>query len=965
MASRKPALVGRRAELEAIEEALAALDDQHAGGVVELAGEPGIGKTRLLDELRALAHRRGHLVLSGRAAEFEGELPFGVFVDALDDYLASLDPERLEALAGRAAPLLAVAFPAFEQLAAGSEPVLTEERFRTHRAVRTLLSRLAERQPLVLVLDDVHWADAGSAEMLCHLLAHPPVGAVLVVVAFRPAQVTGRLAAVLAASLRLEEARRLDLEPLAPAEAQELLGPAVSIPLRDRLYLESGGNPFYLQELARDAARPSERPLQASDGEPNVPEAVRTALRSEIGSLPVSTQVLLQGAAVAGDPFDEDLAVLAADIGTEEALQGLDDLLHAGIISPTPTPRRFAFRHPILRAAAYDCAGRSWVVRAHARIADAMAKRGEAASARAHHIARSASKGDLVAVAALTEAGDTIASRVPAAAAEWYRAASRLLPETVEAVPQRISLLIATATALGSSGSLEESAEALGEVLDLLPSGEPARAGVVAYCAGVEHLLGRHSQARARLREAYHGLVEPGSREGVALAIELSGSCAYESSAEEGRSWAQKALDGSRALGDRPMEAVAAALLSYFGYAQGLPADPELAVAADLTMALDDTLLATRLDLPIYLCFTEAQFERFEEAIALCERAARVSRATGQGAYLAGTMTAKAYALMLSGRLTEAKQVIDGVIEAFRLSPNVFLAEATAFAAMVASWTGDNEAALRWGEESVELARLQEPGVIPAVAGLALAVALVEVGQFERAKAIVFEMCGGEELTRMMRACRVIVYEALTQVDLALDRPEAAKHWAAAAMATTHGGALAVEFAFAARAQALVLAAAGDHGAAAELALSAAEGAEAAGSPVEASRCLILAGRTLAQVGERDRAVALLEQAEERLTFSGAFGFRDQAQKELRRLGRRVTRRAGPLRLDDGLRALTERERELAVLVAQGLTNRQIAASAYLSEKTVERHLSHIFAKLGVSGRAGLAAIVAADSGSA
>jgi DNA-binding NarL/FixJ family response regulator len=217
----------------------------------------------------------------------------------------------------------------------------------------------------------------------------------------------------------------------------------------------------------------------------------------------------------------------------------------------------------------------------------------------------------------------------------------------------------------------------------------------------------------------------------------------------------------------------------------------------------------------------------------------------------------------------------------------------------------------------------------------------------------------------MMRACRVIVYEALTQIDLALGRPEAAGRWAAAAIATTQGGELAVEFAFAARAQALVLAAAGDHGAAAELALRAADRAEAGGSPVEASRCLILAGRSLAQVGERSRAIAALETAEERLTLSGAFGFRDQAQKELRRLGRRVTRRSGLARPDAGLRALTDRERELAGLVARGLTNRQIAASIYLSEKTVERHLSHIFAKLGVSSRAGLAAIVAADPGTA
>lgn len=962
MGDHRPALVGRRGELGAIDEILAVLGDEGAGGVLSVAGEPGIGKTRLLDELRSRARRRGCLVLAGRAAEFEGELPFGVLVDAMDDHLAALDPKRLVALAGRAAALLAVAFPAFEPMAAGSPAVLTEERFRTHRAVRSLLSALAEAQPLVLVLDDLHWADAGSVEMLSHLLAHPPLGAVLLVVAFRPAQLARRLDSALADRLRLDGARRLDLAPLDRAEAHQLLGPAVSVPLRDQFVEQSGGIPLFLQELARGAARPS-APARPSGMTPHVPDAVRMVLKSEITTLSVSAQALLHGAAVVGDPFEEDLAAIAADIGAGEALAAFDELLQAGIIGPTTTPRRLAFRHPIVRAAAYESGAVAWVVRAHARIADALAKRGEAASARAHHIERSAASGDAVAVAALTEAGDMIASRAPATAAEWYRAACRLLPATAEAVPQRISLLIATATALGTSGSLEQGAGALGEVLDLLPPELPARTAVVAYCAGLEHLLGRHGQARARLLDAYHALADRDSREGVALAIELSAACGYESAADEGRGWAERGLAGSRALGDRPMEAAAAGLLSYFGYALGLPADPELSAAAGLVAALDDTQLATRLDVPLYLAWAQVQHERFDDGIALCERAARVSRATGQGAYLAGTMTARAWGLMVTGRLAEAKSVIDGAIEAFRLSPNVFLAEVTGFAAMVASWTGDNEAAVRFGEEGVELARLQEPGVLPAVAGFSMAVALVEIGQFERAKAVVFETCGGPELTRMVRAGKVVAYEALTRADLALGRPEAAQHWASEAAAATHGGALPVESAYAARAGALVLAAGGDHGAAVEVALGAAERADAAGSPVEAARCRIIAGRSLARAGDRDRAVALLEQAEERLTLSGAFCFRDHAEKELRRLGRRVTRRSGPLGRDEGLRALTERELELAALVARGRTNRQIAASAYLSEKTVERHLSHIYGKLGISSRAGLAAIVAADPG--
>ncbi|MDP9075141.1 MAG: LuxR C-terminal-related transcriptional regulator, partial [Actinomycetota bacterium] len=919
---------------------------------------------RLLDELAARAQHRDFLVLGGRAAEFEGELPFGVVVDAMDDYLAGLDRERLVALAGPAAPLLAAALPAFEPLAAGSPPVLTEERFRTHRAVRGLLSRLAEPQPVVLVLDDLHWADAGSVELLSHLLAHPPLGAVLLVVAFRPAQVARRLDSALADRLRRDGARRLDLVPLAPAEAHELLGSAVAGPLRDQLVEQSGGNPLFLEELARGAVRPSPSPRRAVGVTLNVPDAVLMVLDSEIASLSVSAQALLQGAAVAGDPFDDDLAAIAADIGADEALAGFDELLQAGIINPTGSARRFSFRHPLVRAAVYESGGRAWAVRAHGRVADLLAKRGEPASVRAHHIERSASKGDELAVAALTEAADMVASRAPATAAEWYRAALRLLPASVEAASRRISLLFSLALASGNSGGLEESVEALDEVLGLLPPAEPFRAAMVAFCAAMEHLLGRHGRARGRLLDAYRALGDRDSREGVALTIELAAGCIYESAPQEGRGWAEQALAGSRALADRPMEATAAALVSFAGFALGLPADPELSVASALADAIDDNQLAGRLDLPLYLCWAQVQYERFDDAIALCERAARVSRTTGQGAFLAGTMTAQAWGFMLSGRLAEARTVIDSVIEAHRLSPNVFLAQALGFAGFLASWSGDNEAAARFGEESLDLARLQEPGLIPAGVGASITEVLFATDQVERAKAVILEMCGGPELTRLMRVAKVLVYEPLTRADLALGLPEDARRWAACAVAATHGGALPVESAFAARTQALVLAADGEHGAAAEMAMRAAERVDAAGSPVEAAKCRIVAGRALVQAGDRDQGVALLEAAEEQLARRGAFGFRDHAEKELRRLGRRVARRSGPVRPDEGLRGLTERERELAELVARGKTNRQIAAAAYLSEKTVERHLSHIFAKLGISTRAALAAVVAADPGS-
>ena len=188
-------LVGRAQELRAIEATLDALN----GGqrqCLQVVGEPGIGKSRVLRELADSADGRGHLVLSGRGTEFEQELPFGVFVDALDDYLGTLNPRELERLGAERRAEVAAVFPALADLAGGDAPRahLEAERYRTHRAVRALLERLAVRVPLVLALDDLHWADEASVELVCHLLRHPPSGAVMLVLAYRPAQVASALA---------------------------------------------------------------------------------------------------------------------------------------------------------------------------------------------------------------------------------------------------------------------------------------------------------------------------------------------------------------------------------------------------------------------------------------------------------------------------------------------------------------------------------------------------------------------------------------------------------------------------------------------------------------------------------------------------------------------------------------------------------------------------------------------------
>jgi DNA-binding CsgD family transcriptional regulator len=151
----------------------------------------------------------------------------------------------------------------------------------------------------------------------------------------------------------------------------------------------------------------------------------------------------------------------------------------------------------------------------------------------------------------------------------------------------------------------------------------------------------------------------------------------------------------------------------------------------------------------------------------------------------------------------------------------------------------------------------------------------------------------------------------------------------------------------------------GDGVRAAEHALASAKAADEAGAPVEAALSRTLAGVALAQNGERDRAATELQRAARDFEQSGALGYRAQAERELRKLGHRIHRRTRPGSPDAiGLESLTERELQLARLVADRKTNRQIAADLFLSHKTVETHLRNIFRKVGVSSRVELARAV-------
>jgi DNA-binding NarL/FixJ family response regulator/tetratricopeptide (TPR) repeat protein len=957
-------LVGRAAELASLDHVLAELD-QGLSAAVEIVGEPGIGKTRMLAELSVRADARRQLVLSGSASELERDLPFWVFVDALDEYVQGLELDRLDSLDEDVRTELAHVFPSLSALAGGGDGVaLQHERYRTHRAVRALLELLAASMPLVLVLDDLQWADSGSVELLGALLHRPPDAAVLMALAVRPGRVPERLSAALERARRAGILTRIELATLTRGEAREFLGDAIDDAAAAALYEESGGNPFYLEQLARSLDRGLPAPPAFADISPaavEVPPPVAAALAQELDLLSDGARLVLEGAAFAGDPFEPELAAAAADTPEPTAMAALDELLRFDLVRHTDVPRRFRFRHPLVRRVVYESTPGGWRLGAHERSAQALALRGAPAAARAHHVERSGRKGDTTAVAILREAGEATAHRAPASAARWFAAALRLVPEDAPA-EERMELLLARAGSLAAIGQFSDSHAALLESIALLPDDSVAlRVRLTTACAGIEHLLGRHEQAHARLASALEALEDPGSPEAVSLLIELATDGFYRMEYETMRESAARALSAARPLGDQPLIAAAAAALAYAGALTGEITEAEMhrSEAAALVDALPDDELALRLDAAVNLSAAEIDLERLVEAEAHAERALVVGRATGQSAVVPLLVLALGWVRRLRGQLTEADELFDGAVEGARLSGNALsLAGNLLNRSLTALAAGDVETALAAAEESVDLTRPLDQSLMSASAGLALAAALLESGNPARAVDVLLEPSGGEELTLVPGAWKTNWLELLTRCWLALGRLEEAKRSATRAEACAAARGLRLAAGMADRAAAAVAFEAGDPVLAAKRALASAAAADEVGVPVEAALSRTLAGRALARAGRLEPATAELQRAAAQFDAYGAVRYRDQAEHELRGLGQHIHRRTRPGSAQGGVDSLTERELQVARLVVDRKTNPEIAAELFVSQKTVETHLRNIFRKLDVSSRVQVAQAV-------
>jgi predicted ATPase len=257
-----PALVGRLHEGAALWQRFETAAATGRTGIVLIAGEPGIGKTRLLDAFAAGATSTGARVLRGGASEAAGMPPYLPFLEALGQHVRATPPDELRVQAGDMAGILASILP---ELAAQlgetprSYPLPPEQaRLRLYEAVSAFLAALANKRPLALIFDDVQWADGATLDLLAYLARRQRAIPLLVVGAYRAGDAEGRaaFAQTLAELNRLRALDLLTLEPLDAeamvALAEEYLGGPVAAPLGEALFRHSEGNPFFAEELLRN-----------------------------------------------------------------------------------------------------------------------------------------------------------------------------------------------------------------------------------------------------------------------------------------------------------------------------------------------------------------------------------------------------------------------------------------------------------------------------------------------------------------------------------------------------------------------------------------------------------------------------------------------------------------------------------------------------------------------------------------
>jgi DNA-binding CsgD family transcriptional regulator/tetratricopeptide (TPR) repeat protein len=954
-----PGLVGRDAELASLEQILAGRGQ--GAGVVAVTGDPGVGKTRLLGAMRQAAERAGWRVLYWHAADAPRYRPCDGLRDLIAPILAEI-PEIADE------PPSASRWPAADGGTSCSPEPLPDGTHSCHIRARALLDRASAVRPLLVILDDLHWADAVIADLVEQLMRSGQPGQLLITLAYRPRQISSRLAAAVERYCAAGLAVRLALGGLSVEHVAELLGPQLSTRLIERLHRQSAGNPLYLGALV------------SASGIAGVPAHYRSAfdqaaavLRADVEAAGPESRTVAHAATVLGDSFEAGLLPEVADVPAEQFRPGLDELLRRDVLRMDQASGLLSFRHPLLRRVVYAQIDEAWRTSAHARAAHLYDRRGASPVLQANHLTRSAMPGDVPASETLAKAAQSVRWLTPVRAARWYDHAARLLPETAAFSGRRARILFEQAAIWASTGrlttgnaALEMASSVLGKDTGRLSHAAARAAAALARSAGrPDEAMNVAQRALATDTDCVDDTRE--------LWLELAATAALNGDFER----AGAALDGCELAADDTGNSAAwpgttaldrlrlttLALRAFVLLSQSETNATELAARAGSALdCLSDSELASCLPAGLTTGLSDLLVGGNHDALRRFDRTLRVARATGQRDVGVPLLIGRGLALRWLGRLEEARSCLEQATGVTSATHNdCWRTMALTSLCGVLTDLGHLDPAIEVGALGVEEARRSGSSWLIGLAVKALVGARLETGDAAGCVEPLLEAGGGPDLPRVSLAARPAWYEVLTRASVRVGDPQASE-WANRAHRTAARTGLAIAFAYAWLAEAWAAQARSARNepdgetSAAEAANTAAELFDRISSPIEATRARLLAAQYLIDESDETGAAAqLVRQAADDSARCGAAGLSALAAALQRRP-------VGPDPADSSdVTLLSPREREVARFVAEGRTNREIAGELFISEKTVERHLSRTFTKLGIRSRTELAVRVSQE----